>query len=109
MKENREELILEVDFVRHLLKSVFTEYIEVQETSIDLDKLESEFVVIKNDFIDFDPDDGISYVFVIQRLSDEKYFSLNYTDLDIYDYDYDDFPNKLTEVFPELLTTTIFV
>jgi len=50
-------------------------------------------------------DGGGWYTVILKRLSDNKYFQLNYCD---WDNKNDEMPEKLEEVFPRQVTITIF-
>lgn len=85
--------------------------------NIDKDKIieilnqydESEYVFIKEDIVGSDPEDGgADNIAIIQRRSDNKFFSIYYTDWDRF-YNFDtDFPEELIEVFPKQVTITIY-
>lgn len=68
-----------------------------------------EFVFIDDTITDSDPEDGgADHTLIIQRVFDKKYFRLYYSDWDL-DYNFtDDFPEKLIEVFPRQIMTTIY-
>lgn len=56
-------------------------------------------------------DGGADYTLIIRRKSDDKFFELNYTEWDI-DWekspDFDSMPEEFTEVFPEVITITVY-
>ena len=70
---------------------------------------ESEYVLVRAEITGSDPEDGGADNYaVIQRRSDDKCFSVTYTDWDRY-YNFDrDFPEDLIEVFPKQVTVTIY-
>lgn len=72
-------------------------------------KIPIEYEMIENKITSADTEDGgADHTVVIKRLSDDKYFSVDYSDWDM-EYNFDrDFPETLSEVFPKQITITIF-
>jgi hypothetical protein len=56
-------------------------------------------------------DGGKDYTAILKRKEDGKFFSLDFLEWDIwweYSSDFDSMPEELEEVFPEVITTTIY-
>lgn len=67
------------------------------------------FKLVEDKITNSDPEDGgADHLLIIQRKSDSKYFRTYYSDWDM-DYNFErDFPEDLSEVFPEQVTITVF-
>lgn len=74
-----------------------------------MEDLNDNFSFIEDKIIYSDPEDGgANHELIICRNSDNKYFKLKYSDWDmLYNPEY--FLEDLVEVFPERVTTIVFV
>lgn len=71
-----------------------------------------DYIYIENEIASADEEDGgAEHDLIIQRISDGKFFSLNYTDWDM-SFNYNNKPSetmRLRECFPKTITKTIYV
>lgn len=114
IKKEREKLNLEREVLADIASSGFTSrgwsYVtKYSKKSIIHDGI--EYVLCENEIVSSDPEDGgADHVVVFKRITKEgeKYFRFLYSDWDM-DYNFDsDFPEDAVEVFPKVITKTIF-
>ena len=68
-----------------------------------------EYSLIEDEITSSDYEDGgADHTVIFKRMSDNKYFSFDYTDWDMEHNFHRDFPNSATEVFPRTITKIIF-
>ena len=101
MSVQRETIQIEKNLLRMI---IFNDTWEMKQQNIKPD-----FVCVKDEITSADPEDGgADHTCVIKRISDGKFFAIDYTDWDM-DYNFErDFPETLQEVFPKQVTITVY-
>lgn len=91
----REKIIVDKNILKEVLRGSYSK--------------NKEYLLIEDTITSSDAEDGgADHTLIIKRVSDNKFFCLEYCDWDI-DYNFeDDFPEELDEVFPLQKTITVY-
>lgn len=87
----REKIKISEEFIKNITEEGYTE----------------GFEIISQEQQTHDVDDGNLVIFVLKRNSDGKFFKGDYNWWSN-DQEFDDYSEELEEVFPEVITTTIY-
>jgi hypothetical protein len=105
MTENRETIQIDKEKLKVI---IFDDTYEMKKMGLLVNGIK-KYSVVEDEITSADEEDGGGeHEVIIKRTSDNKYFKVTYSNWDL-NYNFArDFPEHLTEVFPEKVTITVY-